>query len=116
MVDFNGVFDQYEGWTGEVRSFPPASGIDQFLIQLRENFKTIIVCSATMPIESVQAWIAEHELNHLVDYVTNHKPPAVVYVDDKAVRHEGDFDQTLSLILNGGMKAHWQKGDLKSNP
>ena len=110
VVDFNGVFDQYEGWNGEVREFPPADGIDVFLKELRTEFKCIIVVSATMPIEKVMSWLEKYKLNHLVDYVSNHKPPARVYIDDKAVRHEGDFEETFVNVMNNQW-AHWQKNE-----
>ena len=107
VLDFNGVFDQYAGWKGYVQRHPKAPGIEKFLYELSLEFNTIIVCSATMPIEKVMDWLYEHRLDKYIDYVTNHKPPAHVYVDDKAVTHRGNFDETLQKIR--GFKPHWKK-------
>jgi len=106
VVDFNGVCDQYGVWHGEVEFYPPAEGVAEFLQDLRTlGFNTIVVCTATMPVELVEEWFVEHHLDVLVDYVTNHKPPASVYVDDRAVTHKGDFKETLRAVV--GFKPHW---------
>lgn len=97
-LDFNGVFDQYPGWEGMVKDYPPAEGIEQFLFELTHRFNTIVVCSATLPISRVSSWLYQQGLAQYIDYVTNHKPPSTVYVDDKAVTHRGDFKETLEAI------------------
>ena len=42
------------------------------------------------------AWLREHAIE--VDEVCEHKPPALVYVDDRAIRFRGDWDQLLTEI------------------
>lgn len=111
VLDFNGVFDEYEGWNGIVQRYPKAEGIEEFLVEVRKDFNTIIICTATMPIEKVEDWLREFRLDKYVDYVTNHKPPAQVYVDDRAVTHNGNFDETLENIRN--FKPHWKKRKYK---
>lgn len=97
-VDFNGVLDTYSGWSGKVEHFEPAKGTRQFLQELRKRFKTIIVHTATIPVDSVMDWFNKYGMADLIDYVTNHKVPAVVYVDDRAVCHHGNFEETLQAI------------------
>jgi hypothetical protein len=104
-IDFNGVCDQFKGWNGQVQDYPPAPGLEAFLLALRADFNTIVVCSATMPIQQVENWFIKHGLDLLIDYVTNHKPVAAVYVDDKAVTHRGNFEETLERIKV--FKPHW---------
>lgn len=106
-VDFNGVLDQYTGWTGEVRYTPPAIGVKQFLCELRKYFNTVVIFTATMPLEDVETWLILHNLDGYVDYVTNHKVPAEVYVDDRAVCHRGNFNETLQQAIS--FDPHWKK-------
>ena len=108
VVDFNGVLDTFKGWTGRVQDYDPAEGALDFVRRLKEElgYKTVFVLTATMPIESVVAWIRRYGFDQYVDYVTNHKVPAQVYVDDRAVLHSGDFNETLEKIR--GFKPHWE--------
>lgn len=105
-LDFNGVFDKYAGWNGQVEDYPIADGIEEFLTALRTDYNTIIVQTATMPLERVIRWLKEHNLEQYIDYVSNHKPPADCYVDDRAVCHRGNFEETLLAVKN--FKPHWQ--------
>ena len=54
----------------------------------------------------VEEWLAKHGLAEFVSTVTDKKPPAHVYVDDRAICFEGDFEKTMDRI--GGFKAHWE--------
>lgn len=94
VVDFNGVLDQYAGWNGYIQDYPPADGAENFLINLRETFNTIIICSAT-PYRHVYRWLRQYGLLDKVDFITNIKLPAAVYVDDRATRFWGDFEDCL---------------------
>lgn len=105
-LDFNGVFDQYEGYNGEWIDYPPADGIEDFLIALRKHYNTVVVLTATMPLELVMGWLNKHHLSQYIDYVTNHKPPAHCYVDDRAVRHRGNFDHTFIEAVS--LVPHWK--------
>ena len=109
VLDFNGVFDQYKGWNGQIEDYPPREGIEYFLDALEDYFRTIVVVSATMPIESVINWLIKHHLDPYIDYVTNHKVPATVYVDDKAVTFKGNFEETLNTIRV--FKPYWETVD-----
>lgn len=109
-LDFNGVFDQYGGWNGQVETYPPADGLDLFLQEINRQFKTVVVTSATMPIETVEKWLREYGYDQYIDYVTNHKVPSAVYVDDRAVTHSGNFEDTLKKVSN--FRPHWESGHL----
>ena len=44
----------------------------------------------------MENWLRAHDIE--VDEVTEFKPPALVYVDDRAVRFRGDWEQTIDEI------------------
>lgn len=106
-IDFNGVIDSYTGWNGKVEDHPPAPNVRWFLEEIRVRFSTVIILTATRPYTKVEDWFIKYELDHLIDYVTNVKVPAVCYVDDRAVLHDGDFYHTLVDIER--FKPHWEK-------
>lgn len=105
-VDLNGVLDIPSRWNGKVEKYPVAPGASLFLFRLRLHFNTVVVFTATMPVEFAIEWLEEHDLLKYVHFVTNHKIPAAVYIDDKAVCHYGNFDDTLQRAIRH--VPHWQ--------
>jgi hypothetical protein len=65
----------------------------------------VIVFTTRYP-DDVRGSLREHGLDSLVDDVTDRKPAAYVFVDDRAVCFRGDFDQTLRDIDR--FVAHWE--------
>jgi hypothetical protein len=53
-----------------------------------------IILTTRQP-EKVYAWLRRFYLHRLVDRVTQEKPPALVYIDDRALRFRGSFPETL---------------------
>jgi hypothetical protein len=100
-LDFDGVVHSYQsGWQGEtVIPDPPIHGVDRAIAKLRENFRVVIYstrCRNEDGCHAIRQWLAKHRID--VDEVCMFKPPASVYVDDRAVRFKGDWDQTISEI------------------
>lgn len=104
-VDFDGVLNDYTGWTGEDDLAGVAPGAPSFLFQLMQAGYEIVILT-TGPQERVWEWLRLHEIDGLVDDVTSVKPPAFAYVDDRAICYRGDFAQTLAAL--DGFKAHWE--------
>jgi hypothetical protein len=46
--------------------------------------------------DAISHWLAKHGIE--VDEVCEHKPPALMYVDDRAIPFRGDWDQVLADI------------------
>ena len=44
----------------------------------------------------MESWLKKHDI--AVDEVCEHKPPALVYVDDRAVRFRGNWEDLLDEI------------------
>jgi len=57
--------------------------------------------------DDVRAWLEVHDLDRFVDSVTDRKPAAHVFVDDRAICHRGDFSETLERVL--AFSAHWER-------
>ena len=112
-VDVNGVLDAYTGWRGADHWDPPAPGARAFLAALHARGWRIVVFT-TRHAPGVRAWLARHDLARFVDEVTDRKPPADVFVDDRAVCFRGDFDQTLRDVL--AFAAHWEAAPCDATP
>jgi len=104
-IDLNGVLDMYSGWKGEGHMDPPRPGADRFLAELAKDYRVVIL--TTQQVERVWAWLQDYGLDRWVDEVTDRKPPALVYVDDRAVCFRGDFNETLREIRR--FRPHWKE-------
>jgi len=104
-VDFNGVLDTYAGWQGAAHFDPPRAGARAFLDALRARGFRIIIFTTRYP-DDIWRWLRDHALEDVVSEVTNRKPAAHVFVDDRAICFRGDFDDTLKQIDT--FAAHWE--------
>jgi hypothetical protein len=104
-VDFNGVLDAYAGWQGPAHLDPPRAGAREFLDALTARGFEVVIFTTRYP-DDVWTWLRAHGLADKVTDVTDRKPAAHVFVDDRAVCFRGDFDQTLREI--DAFAAHWE--------
>ena len=105
-IDLNGVLDAYTGWRGAAHFDPPRSGAVEFLEALRARGFRVVVFT-TRWADDVWGWLRLHRLDHLVEDVTDRKPAAHVFVDDRAVCFRGDFGDALCEI--DAFAAHWEQ-------
>lgn len=113
-VDFDGVIHSYaSGWKGPtVLPDPPVEGAIEWLTRVAERFDLAIASvrnGQPGAIEAMRAWLSRHGLPaHVLERVRFplHKPPAEVYIDDRAYRFEGSFP-TLDEL---GALQPWSRG------
>lgn len=102
-IDFDGVLNVYDGNYHAGPVHPPAPGVRQFLETLGERYLPVILTARDT--SEVWEWLERHALEGLVDGVTNEKPPAIAYIDDRGICHDGDFSRTLALLEV--FQPHW---------
>jgi hypothetical protein len=107
-VDFNGVLDAYTGWHGSEHFDPPREGAREFLASLRARGYRLVIFTSRYD-RDVWAWLESYALHDLVDEVTDRKPAAHVFIDDRAVCFRGDFAATLRDVE--AFAAHWEPPD-----
>lgn len=90
--------------------YPPRAGLEQFLIKLSKTYKVVVLTSAN--IQKVTQWLCMYKLDGYIDDVTDRKVPAIVYLDDRAVNFDGDFDKAFEQIV--GFKTFWETEDMKT--
>ncbi len=78
----------------------PLPGALAFLRMLQANGFSIIICTLS-PAEKVKQWLARHMPGMDIP-VTNSKPEAMAYLDNRAIRFEGTYpslEYLNSLII-----------------
>lgn len=89
-IDFDGVLNNYEFYDPD-NLFEVRPRAKEFIEKLSVLYKVVILTARDTG--KVTEWLKENEIT--VDEVTNVKPPALCYVDDRAVRFDGDFNRTF---------------------
>ena len=103
VFDFDGVIHSYRrGWMGEtVIPDPPVPGIQEAIRDIRATgyYEVVVVstrCKTNEGMKAVKKWLHDHDI--IVDGVMQYKPPAVVYIDDRAIRFDGHPENLLHRI------------------
>lgn len=102
VLDFDGVINSYtSGWKGcGVITDPPVEGIKEAIDEIRKaGYEVHVIstrCSTAEGMEAVHKYLRENDIH--VDSIGCAKPPAVVYVDDRALCFDGHPETLLSKI------------------
>lgn len=94
-VDFDGVLHSYTSpWVAaDVIPDPPVEGAIEWLNEISKHFEVIIFTTRGKTEAgrcAVRGWLGVHGFEFIGE-ITATKPPALVYVDDRAWRFEGRF-------------------------
>lgn len=100
-VDFDNVLHSYvHRWTGPIPEDPPVPGAQDFIDDLLgRGYKVVIFSHRAHTKEGEQGirqWLVKYDFPRLP--VTDKKPAALCYIDDRAFRFEGDFKQVIKFI------------------
>ena len=105
MIDLDGVLNNYikyeENFIPEIRE-----GAAEFLDNLCRLDKYELVLFTTRDKQLSQKWLKDNKINHYFKEITNIKKPASIYIDDRALKFDGDFNNTLNEIEN--FTVHWK--------
>ena len=102
VFDFDGVIHSYtSGWKGAtIIPDPPVPGIKEAIDEIRKLYHVVVVSTRCSSPEGVTAIMDYLKVNGIVvDDVVMEKPPAVVYIDDRAIRFNGDPSDLLNQIV-----------------
>jgi len=103
-IDFDGIFNVYKGYHGPDELFEPAEGIEEFLRELKKMDEDIVVFTARDK-DKVKEWLIHYGLDGYITSISNIKIPAIMYIDDRAVKFNGDFKDALKEVTE--FKVHW---------
>lgn len=98
LIDLDGVLNNYNG-KFDASAIPPLkAGAKEFLETLAEEYELQIFTTRNKLIAS--KWLIENDLEKFVSDVTNVKTPAYLHIDDRCICFNGNYDNTISKILN----------------
>lgn len=99
VFDFDGVIHSYtSGWKGiDVIPDPPVEGIKEVLQKLIDNQYEVCVlstrCSEYSGYKAIQQWLVLNDIPFTE--VRADKPPAICYVDDRALKFDANYIDLL---------------------
>lgn len=102
VFDFDGVIHSYvSGWKGEIAiPDPPVPGIAEEIARIRAaGYRVVVVstrCASIEGLAAVQQYLLQNGID--VDAVQKEKPPAICYVDDRAICFNGVSEGLLETI------------------
>lgn len=102
VFDFDGVIHSYtSGWKGAgIAQDPVVPGIQKIIKILREKGYEVVVvsarCSYAEGIEAIKQYLEDNDI--IVDRVTKEKPPAICYIDDRAICFDGNTKDLVEKI------------------
>lgn len=101
VFDFDGVIHSYKsGWKGsEEIPDPPVYGIRDVIKEVRKEFKVVVVstrCSTMLGTNAIKAYLRKWGIE--VDDVLKEKPPAIAYIDDRAINFDGNTNGLVEKI------------------
>lgn len=94
-VDFDGVLNNYRKYDENDLS-TPREGAKEFLEELSKKYRVVILTARRF--DKVMEWLNQYELSKYVFDVTNIKPPALAYIDDRGIPFMGDYTDTLRTL------------------
>lgn len=104
-IDFDGVLNKYVGWKGSAELFEPQNGAVEFLNKLSQNYE-IYIFTTRNPF-NIAEWLIKYDLRQYISNITNIKEPAYAYIDDRAIKFEGNYSNILAQLED--FKPYWQE-------
>ncbi len=115
VFDFDGVIHSYKsGWQGaDVIPDPIVPGVKESIDEIRQaGYKVVVVstrCATERGMAAIYAYLERNGV--VVDDVSAEKPPAIVYIDDRAICFDGKPETLLDKIK--GFQPWYKKGELE---
>jgi len=115
VFDFDGVIHKYsKGWLDGSIYDEPTPGIYFVIEKLRNSGYEVVVvssrCSTPEGIAAIDNYLKSYGI--IVDRICKEKPPALVYVDDRAICFDGNSDTLYDKIIS--FKT-WQQKEKTNN-
>ncbi len=105
LIDLDGVLNTYCGDYKEYEISPPREGVSEFLEQVSKEYRIEIFTVRDKKL--TQKWLDDNHLNKFISDITNQKSPhASIIIDDRALKFNGNFNETIDAIIN--FKPHWR--------
>lgn len=103
VFDFDGVIHKYsKGWQGITNIYDePVDGIKQVIEKLMKEYEVVIVstrCAEIDGLKAVREWLQKYNIK--VTAIKKEKPPAICYIDDRAIAFNGNVNGLYQKIVS----------------
>lgn len=106
VFDFDGVIHSYKSGYQGITCIPdePVEGIEGVLRELHNSGYEIVVvssrCRVDVGLYAIEDYLIKHQLSQYVDRICKEKPPAIVYIDDRAICFDGNTEGLVDKVKN----------------
>jgi hypothetical protein len=96
-LDFDGVLHAYSrGWGDGSCYDAPIEGALSAVTYLQLKGLNVVVQTARQDLDAVRDWLFQHGFPEM--RVTNEKPIALAYIDDRGITFQGDWRPVLATV------------------
>ena len=101
VFDFDGVIHKYsKGWQGLTNIYDePVDGIKEVIEELMKEYEVVVVSTRCAEIDGLKAereWLQKYNIK--VTAIKKEKPPAILYIDDRAICFDGNTKTLIEKI------------------
>lgn len=98
LIDLDGVLNEYNGKFCENKIPAIRTGAKEFLTQLSKKY-LIKVFTTRNKIQTVK-WLIDNKIDNIISDVTDIKEPAWLYIDDRCIKFDGNYEEMTEQIEN----------------
>ncbi len=98
LIDLDGVLNNYTGNYDETIIPSVKIGAKEFLEGLNKNYELKLFTTREPFV--AKKWLEDNNLDIYFSDVTNKKEPAWLYIDDRCIRFEGNYEKLYNDIMN----------------
>lgn len=111
-IDFDGVIGQYRnGWQGVAPTEPPQEGAVEFVRWLLDRGYEVFVFTTRARydggMQAIREWMRSYLFPDIP--ITGEKHPADLYIDDRALRFNGNFNEVYDYLIANPVPSRWEK-------
>lgn len=101
VFDFDGVINSYKSGYTKIDHIPdpPVIGIKEEIQKIRKDYFVVVVstrCATENGRNAVKAYLKKYDIE--VDDIMAEKPPAICYIDDRAICFNGTSNGLLEKV------------------
>ena len=97
-LDFDGVIHRYsKGWGDGTIYDPPTPGTAEAMKKLMGAGYALVIHTTRIDHDEIKRWLVKYDLPDI--QVSNIKPIARIYIDDRGWRFDGNWETVLKLLI-----------------
>lgn len=98
LIDLDGVLNEYKGNFDKDYIPPIKEGAEDFLKELSNDYEIKIFTTRNKILTA--KWILDNNLREFIADITNIKELCYLYIDDRCIKFDGNFKETINNIQN----------------